>query len=117
MPNEWGNISRKRLMETITLLWTLKDIPGTPKENNLPVDGPSMRQLTIERERSIVEILAFLSATTDDPLKVMAVCVEESSGHDCLTIRLATNTGDCSDVEAGFRNMAKVLERSTKRGD
>jgi hypothetical protein len=48
---------------------------------------------------------------------MMAVYIKESSDHDCLTIRLVTNTGDCSDIEAGFRNMAKVLERSTKRGD
>lgn len=119
MANPWGNVSNRRLMETIVILWTLTDVPGGPavqKPPHTPSEGPATRQLSFEREKSFVEILAFLSGTSDDPSKVMAVCIEESSTGDSLTIRLATNSGNCLKVLDGFRRMANILEQSSRRG-
>lgn len=93
MAGDFEKVPRHRLMETITLLWTLNEVPEDPKENELPSDAATSRQLTLERERSIGEILAFLSATNDDPLRVMAVCIQENQDRQTLTIRLASNTG------------------------
>jgi hypothetical protein len=117
MAEAWANVPQKRLCETISLLYTVNDIIVQPTENPPPIHPESTRRLTIEQELNIVEILAFLSATHADPLKVMAVCIEEGDKGDSLLIRLATNTGDCSDVVNGFQRMAKILERCALRGD
>ena len=103
-------------METITLLWTLNEVPEDPKENTPPLQAQSTQQLTLEHEIAITEFLAFLSVTSDDSLKVMAVCIEEGHDHSSLIIRLASNTGDCSDAEIGFNQVARILEQSSLRG-
>ena len=64
------------------------------------------RKLTIERETEIVDNLAFLSTSTDDPNRVMAVCLEEDPGHYRLVIRMASNTGILDEVEEGFNEIA-----------
>ena len=116
MERQWGSVTPRQMLENITLLWTLNELPQAPRENELPIQIQSVRQLTLEREKFISDTLAFLSATSNDPLKVMAVCIEESLDHHLLTIRLATNTGDCSEAEAGLKDIAKVLEVSSQRG-
>lgn len=119
MAESWGNVSRQRLMETIVVLWTLTEVPGGSNIHTptcLSPENQAARQLTFEREKSLVEILAFLSGTTDDPSKVMAVCIEEGSAGDSLTIRLASNSGDCSNVLSGFKSIAITLEQSSRRG-
>lgn len=119
MTDSWGSVSRQRLMETIVILWTLTEAPGAPnvqKPAQLTSESQATRQLSFEREKGLVEMLAFLSATTDDPSRVMAVCIEESPVGDSVTIRLATNSGDCSDIFSGFRRIAKILEQSSIRG-
>lgn len=111
-----SGISRKRLLQNITLLWTLKKVLERPSENILSSDKGSTHRLTIERENEIVGNLAFLSATTDDILKVMAVCVEEDHNGEAITIRIASNTGDLSEVATGFNRLAGVLEQAAQRG-
>jgi hypothetical protein len=106
-------------METIVILWTLNEVPGGSEVHQTPrasAECSRIRQLTFNREKGLVEILAFLSGTTDDPAKVMAVCVEESPTGDGLTIRLASNSGDFSHVLDSFRRIAKIIEQSSKRG-
>lgn len=117
----WGGVSRKVLMENITLLWMLNEEPERPAENPLPQHflretESTSRHLTVERERDLVDNLAFLSASTDDPRKVMAVCVEERSGTEGLTIRMATNAGDLERVMEAFTRIAAVLERVAAKG-
>ena len=112
----WGGVSQRQLMENITLLWTLNEIPGIPAETQLSVESSPDRSLTILREKELVDNLAFLSSTKDNSLKVMAVCVEERDDHEGLTIRLASNTGDITDVQQGFEGIAGVLEQAATRG-
>jgi hypothetical protein len=108
--------SRKRLMQNITLLGSLSQVPEKPKENHLFSEVDTTRRLIIERENEIVGNLAFLSATTDDILKVMAVCVEEDDSGEAITIRVASNTGDLSEVVNGFTRLARILENAARRG-
>ena len=117
MAAQWGEVPRKRLMENITLLRTLNEIIKPPKENVIPRnDEQSWMQLPIEREKTIADLLAFLSATHDDNLKITAVCIEESQDHNHLTVRISSNTGDSSYVKDGFEDIARVLEKASSRG-
>lgn len=117
----WGSVNLKRLAENITLLRLLNEEPEQPAENPLPqhfLQGTELpaRRLTIERERDLVDNLAFLSASSDHPGKVMAVCVEEHQDAEGLTIRMAANTGDLQPVIEGFVRMAAILERAAAQG-
>ena len=97
-------------MENITLLWTLNDIPERPAKRLTSTETSTNRSLTTEQERKIAGHLAFLSATTDNSRKVMAVCVEEKDDHEGLVVRLASNTGDITAVLDGFKEIARILE-------
>lgn len=110
-----GQKIQKRLIENITLLWTLCEVPGKSKENHTRGGHDEGRQLPRDRERQLVDSFAFLSATTDDPLRVMAVCIEEDPDKIGMTISLASNTGDLSDVTQGFDGIARTLEQASLR--
>ena len=69
--------AQKRLVENITLLWTLCEVPSQPKQNKLHRGQDEGRQLSGNRERQLADIFAFISAWTDDSSRVMAVCIEE----------------------------------------
>lgn len=111
-----SGITQKRLMQNIALLRTLNQIPEKPKENDLISDVHASHRLTLERENEIVGNLAFLSSTTDDILRVTAVCVEEGDSGEDIIIRVASNTGDLTEVVVGFGRLARVLEESARRG-
>ena len=108
--------AQQRMIENITLLWTLNEVPELPKENALKCKTDETRQLIPERERQLVDNFAFISASTDDMLRVIAVCVEESSDQQGMTIRLASNTGDLTPVVEGFQVIARTLEKAALRG-
>jgi hypothetical protein len=116
MAGQRKNVHSKRLMENITLLRTLKEIIELPRENPLHVDEDNWRQLPIEHEKTVADLLAFLSATHDDNCKIMAVCLEESLDHNQLTIQISSNTGDCLYVKNGFDEIAQILEKAHSRG-
>lgn len=109
-------LTRQRMIENVIMLWTLNEVPERPKENVIDCGTDETRQLTLERERQLADNFAFISASTDDMLRVMAVCVEESYDQQGMTIRLASNTGDLSRTIEGFRGIAGTLERAALRG-
>jgi predicted RNA-binding protein YlqC (UPF0109 family) len=74
------------------------------------------RVMSLQREKELAESLAYLASWSDDPAHVVAVCTEESSGRDGLTIRLAVNTGSLGKVIEGFQKMAKLLEKTARKG-
>jgi hypothetical protein len=43
--------------------------------------------------------------------------VEENMTDPMLTIRLASNTGDCSRLLDGFKDISKILEKASARGE
>ena len=106
----WGGaVTRQQMRQTISRLRMLNEVPGMPKENALHSGIDATRYMSISREKEIASNLAFLSATSNDCLKVMAVCVEEHRNGEGTTIRIALNTGDLSEVTNGFMMLAKVF--------
>jgi hypothetical protein len=114
----WGGATtRPQLQESIRRLWRLSEVPQAPEENCLVDDRLSQRRLSVSREQEIASNLAFLSATTDDSLRVMTVCVEERPDGRGSTIRIASNTGDLTAVTSGMRRLSNVLELAARRGE
>lgn len=111
-----GTITRRELLRIITLFQTLNKVPELPKVNLLASEINSPHRLSITREKEIASSLAFLAATSDDNLNVMAVCIEEHSNKDGITVRVASNSGELSEVVRGFRNIAAILETVARRG-
>jgi hypothetical protein len=87
-----------------------------PSENLVVPKVDQTRHLSISREKEIASNLAFLSATSDESLKVMAVCVKEHCNREGITIRIASNTGDLSAVIREFMTLARILEQAARRG-
>jgi hypothetical protein len=113
----WGGVvTRSQFQQTISNLWELNEVPEVPVENLVVLEEDSTRRLSIAREKEIASNLAFLSATSDNSLKVMAVCVEENNNGEGVTIRIASNTGDLSAVTSGFTMLATILEQAARRG-
>lgn len=107
----WGStITRSRLQKTISSLHAVNNVPETPTENPVPKIYPT-RRLSFLLEKEIAKILAFLSVTSDDKRKVLAVCVEEHINGEGITIRIASNTGELLAVTAGFRKIGEILEQ------
>ncbi|KAI9771731.1 MAG: hypothetical protein M1839_002741 [Geoglossum umbratile] len=113
-PSLWGTVQPEAFAKTAALLRQLNATPALPAENSieefvarLPNQGE--RSMTVEKERDLAAYLAFLSALTQDPYKVTALCVEENSDASCMTIRLAANSGDLSKVKEGLESIAEVL--------
>jgi len=104
------------LMKVVTLLYMLNQFPESPKDNQQPQALPTLHQLSFQREKEIVDNLAFLSATTDDSTRVMAVCLEEARDRSSCTIRLTSNTDGLDEVVYGFKLIARILERAASRG-
>lgn len=93
----------------------LTDLPEAPHEAPAPYDDGT-RKLSVLREKQLADELAFLSGTTDDAAKVMAVALEETVNGTSLTIRLACNTAVPPDTVKGFSNLARLLENAHHRG-
>jgi len=68
------------------------------------------------QEREIASNLAFLSATLDNCLKVIAICVKEHRNRKGITIQVASNTRDLLAVTRGFVKLARVLEYAAQQG-
>ena len=118
--SSWYGIDRQRLRENIVLLSMLEKEPEKPKHNpepQYPAQGSNgLRQLDFIRERDLVDYLAFLSASSEDPKKVMAVCVEENPSAQELRIRVAMNTGDLQSAKDGLERITAILEQAARQG-
>ncbi len=114
----WGSsVTREQLKKAIEDLERLNDVPQSPQENELlSRDGrDETYKLSASRENEIAGNLAFLSATTDDRERVMAVCIEEFADGTGLIIRVASNTGNLSEIKEGFQTLARILEQAARR--
>ncbi|KAK5454920.1 hypothetical protein LTR46_011497 [Exophiala xenobiotica] len=89
----------QELNEEIVLLRMLTAEPVKPARNILAANqlqassAAPGRTISFVTEQDIVDNLAFLSATTDDPERVTAICLDESSQPESCTIRIAMNSG------------------------
>ncbi|PMD34751.1 hypothetical protein L207DRAFT_496619 [Hyaloscypha variabilis F] len=111
-----GSITRRDLLRSITLFQSLTRVPEPPNYDVPALEIESTYRLSISREKKITSNLAFLAATSDDNLNVMAVCVEEHPTKAGITIRVAANSGELSEVVSGFEKVARILEESAMRG-
>jgi hypothetical protein len=103
----WGGATtRQQLQESIRQLCKLSNVPQGTEGNLLVQRGDLQRHLSLSREQEIANNLAFLSATTDDSLRVMAVCVEERADGMGATVRIASNTSDLTAITSGLRMLA-----------
>jgi hypothetical protein len=117
MQSLWGSpITRIDLEQSISRLRQLDQLPDILRENSAPLYDDPTHILSVERESKIISNLAFLSAISDDSLKVMAVCIEEHRNRKGCTIRVASNTGDFSTVTDGFSRLTRVWEQAARRG-
>lgn len=107
---------QKHLVENISLMRAVCETPNQPKENELSNNYDGGRKLPLDREKQLVDSFAFFAATTDNMLRVMAVCVEEKSDGDGMIIRLASNTGNISPIQQGFNSIAQILEQASLKG-
>jgi hypothetical protein len=112
-----GSITRRDLLRSITLFQSLTRVPEPPNYDVPASEIESTYRLSISREKKITSNLAFLAATSDDNLNVMAVCVEEHPTKAGITIRVAANSGELSEVVSGFEKVARILEESAMRGE
>lgn len=110
-----GSITREALLRSITLFHTLDKVPEQPLNNVDVSEVDSTYYLSIKADKEIAGNLAFLSAISDNVRQVMAVCIEEHPHKKGITIRLASNTGDLSEVTNGFKRIAQILERASAR--
>jgi hypothetical protein len=102
--------------QTISRLRKLDELPKVPSENLAVPKVDQTRHLSISREKEIVSNLAFLLATSDKSLKVMAIYVKERYNGEGITIRIALNTRDLLAVIREFITLAKILKQVARRG-
>lgn len=107
-----------RLAASIALLSLVNDKPGEARKtaigtNNVHADARQNRQISLKHETTITEQLAYVSAYSDSPHHVMAICIEESS-EDALAFRVAVNKGAHEHLVEGLRDIAQILENEAK---
>lgn len=85
----------------------------SPTDNPIPATlaNSAHRILSIRREKDLAEAFAVLLATTDDPSRVGAICVEERPNKDGLVIRSAVNSGSQEERLQVSKDIARVLAR------
>jgi len=117
----WWKVEYQQLLAEIVLLWLLNETPIPPSEN--PIHDSiasnntiSPRVLSLKREKELAESLAFLAGITDDPKKVVALCIEEEQDGKGMTVRLAVNNGGLDNVRNGFQRFAGILQSISKKG-
>jgi hypothetical protein len=99
--------------ENIALLYLLHSVPDRPSRN--PIDYFPTHQngytLSLQRERSLVGTLAFLSNLKDGPDHIPAVCVQEGPKSAFLSVLLAVNKARPGDGKEVLQNLKLGFER------
>jgi hypothetical protein len=116
-----GGVQPEQLLAMVVLLQQLNETPQPPSDNFIDssssTDTPSSsRVLSLKREKELAETLSFLAAYTDDPKKVVALCIEEEKDGKGLIIRMAVNNGDLERLQKDFQRVAEILKRLALRG-
>ena len=105
----------------IALLSLVNNLPEQPSINTssqhmeLGESRPS-RSLIFKHEISITQQLAFICAYSDDPLHVLAICIEKSNLRHCLIIHFATNTAKHESLIDGLKTISQILQNEAVNG-
>ena len=115
-------VDQQILGENIALLRLLGKEHGKPAKNMIPLgfweQATSFpRKLRVEREIDLANTLAFLSGSSNDPEKVIAVCIEEQKDGKSMTIRIAANRGGMQPRKEALERMASILEQVASEGE
>ena len=107
----------QELSQEIVLLRMLTAEPATPTRNAISCERPDLslppgRKISLQREFDIVENLTFISATSENPENVIALCMEEQVQSNTCTFRIAMNTKLPKELVDGIRAVARVLEKA-----
>lgn len=73
------------------------------------------RILTRAEEERLAGVFTFLASASNDPRKVSALCLEESSDPSVLTIKLAANHGGLIQTKLHFEDVAQILKAVHER--
>lgn len=112
----WNSqITRAELSNSINQLQKIRRVLESPKENVSHPQVELTHRLSLSREQEIASNLAFIAATSKNHLRVMAVCVEEHSSGERVTIRLASNTGGLSELTTEFEVIAAIMMNAARR--
>lgn len=107
--------ARCRIAENAALLSCLTEQVAAPEENT-HATRDTATAFTLRRETQIVDHLAFISSTKDDPNGVTAVCMEIDRDGAGVTFRLAANSGCLSHIVRGFQGIADIMMRAARHG-
>ena len=102
-------------MENATLLRTITELPSDAHDNTNDLT-PVHRQISVEREARLADDFAFISATTHDPTRVMAACIEEGLDRRSAIVRLASNTGDIQAIVERMQSIVDVMSNARQAG-
>ena len=108
-----SQITRRRLIEIITLLWTLIEISEQSKKNKLNCENDETKQFITKRKKQLVNNFAFISISTNDMFRIMIVCIEKNLDQNKMTIRLTSNIEDFSRITKNFKNIARTLQKTS----
>ena len=103
------NEALQGLLDNATLLKTLNNVPERPRDNVYTGERSKSRRLTPEREQQLASSFAYLSANAKDVHKVRAASVEENPKEGGITIRVATNSGDLSNIKEGLEKIVSAV--------
>jgi hypothetical protein len=109
------------LTENIALLAQFPKYLEEPATNQPPSWPTSKaagytRNLTLEQEKRWAETFALLLATTNDPSRVGAVCIEEKPDGSGFVVRTATNTGSQEGRKSTFYRLINAAKLESKLG-
>ncbi len=105
----------------IALLGLVNDLPEQPSTSASSKyietqESQSGRTLTFKHEIVITQQLAFICAYSNDPLHVLATCVEEVIPRRSLIIRFAVNTGKHEVLVDGLKVISQILQNEAVNG-
>lgn len=103
-----------RLAENVTLLQKVNSEPGRPSENAIPCLELDERALKLRHERDIADCLAFVSTYSNDPNRIMALCIEEKPNRQGLIVSVAANAGNLDTLTSGMRGIVSILENEAR---
>lgn len=97
------------------LLQVLNETPIEPQDGSLPSEANDGRTLSVKREKQLADDFAYISATVSDNERITAVCIEEHRSGLGMNLCISSNTDFPAGLEEGFRSLATLLQRATKR--
>jgi len=105
-----------RLHKNISALKTVNNKPVPASRNDPARFHPDKRKIVLEfnEELDATECLTYLSAYTNDPERVMALCAEEKRGGRGLIVSMALNSGSTAYLQYTLERICEVLEAEAK---